>query len=48
MQSNYYVSDNDRFTWAESWHIDGSVIQLTRTLVYIDDKVDEICVVNQA
>jgi len=48
MQSNYYVSDNDRFARAGSRHIGESVKQLTHTLMYIDDKVDEIRVIGQA
>jgi len=33
MQSNYYVSDNDRFARVESQHISESVVQLTRKCI---------------
>lgn len=33
MQSNYYVSDNDRFARAESQRIGESVVQLTRKCI---------------
>lgn len=48
MQSNYYVSDNDRFARAKSQRIGKSDVQLTRKLAYIGDKVDEIRVAGQA